>query len=81
MIVRVYVSPKSTVLDPQGQTIRSALNGLGHKSIADVRQGKFFEVEIAAGAEKSQAQKEMDEIARDVLSNPVIEDYRVEFLD
>ncbi len=81
MKVRVYVSPKSTVLDPQGQTIRSALNGLGHKSIADVRQGKFFEVEIAAGAEKSQAQKEMDEIARDVLSNPVIEDYRVEFLD
>jgi len=81
MKARVYVSPKSTVLDPQGQTIRSALNGLGHKSIAAVRQGKFFEVELAPGAEKSQAQKEMDEIARDVLSNPVIEDYRVEFLE
>ena len=81
MKARVYVSPKSTVLDPQGQTIRGALNSLGHKSIADVRQGKFFEVEIAPGADRTKAQQEMDEIARDVLSNPVIEDYRVEFLD
>ena len=51
MKARVYVSFKNTVLDPQGQTIRSALNGLGHKSIAAVRQGKFFDVEIAAGWE------------------------------
>ena len=49
MKARVYVSFKSTVLDPQGQTIRSALNGLGHKTITAVRQGKFFDVEIAAG--------------------------------
>ncbi|MGH9559490.1 MAG: phosphoribosylformylglycinamidine synthase subunit PurS, partial [Bryobacteraceae bacterium] len=49
MKARVYVSFKSTVLDPQGQTIRGALNGLGHRSIADVRQGKFFDVELAPG--------------------------------
>jgi len=80
MKARVYVSPKTTVLDPQGQTIRGALHGLGHASIADVRQGKFFEIELA-GANREAAAAEMDQIARDVLSNPVIEDYRVEFFD
>jgi phosphoribosylformylglycinamidine synthase subunit PurS len=80
MKARVFVSPKTTVLDPQGQTIRGALHGLGHASIEDVRQGKFFEIELAAG-DRAAAAKEMDEIARDVLSNPVIEDYRVEFFD
>jgi phosphoribosylformylglycinamidine synthase subunit PurS len=79
MKARVFVSPKTTVLDPQGQTIRGALNGLGHRSIGDVRQGKFFEIELTGDREA--AVKEMDEIARDVLSNPVIEDYRVEFFE
>ncbi len=81
MMARVYVSFKTTVLDPQGQTIRSALNGLGHRSIAEVRQGKFFDIEIAPGAAREEAALEMDQIARDVLANPVIEDYQVEFLD
>jgi phosphoribosylformylglycinamidine synthase PurS subunit len=81
MRARVYVSFKTTVLDPQGQTIRNALNGLGHKSIADVRQGKYFDIEIAAGAGRDEAEREMKQIAHDVLANPVIEDYRVEFLD
>jgi phosphoribosylformylglycinamidine synthase PurS subunit len=81
MKARVYVSFKTTVLDPQGQTIRSALNGLGHKSIADVRQGKYFDVEIAPDAKRGDVEREIDQIARDVLANPVIEDYRVEFLE
>ncbi len=81
MKARVYVSFKPTVLDPQGQTIRGALNSLGHSSIAAVRQGKFFDIEIAPGAAREDAQREMDQIARDVLANPVIEEYRVEFLD
>ncbi len=81
MRVRVYVSLKPTVLDPQGQTIRSALAGLGHQSIADVRQGKYFEIALAPGTDRARAEKEMDQIARDVLANPVIEEYRVEFLD
>ena len=80
MKARVYVSFKPTVLDPQGQTIRGALQSLGHSSIAAVRQGKFFDIEIAPGAARDQAKQEM-EIARDVLANPVIEDYRIEFLD
>jgi len=81
MKARVYVSIKSTVLDPQGQTIRSALAGLGHQEIASVRQGKYFEIGIADGVSREQASRVLDEIARDVLSNPVIEDYRVEVLD
>ena len=81
MKARVYVSLKPTVLDPQGQTIRAALNGLGHKTIASVRQGKFFEVSIDAQADAAQVRQEMEQIAHDVLANPVIEEYRVEFLD
>jgi len=81
MKARVYVSVKSTVLDPQGQTIRSALVGLGHAEIASVRQGKYFEIGIAEGVSREQAGHALEEIARDVLSNPVIEDYRVEILD
>jgi len=80
MKARVYVSPKTTVLDPQGQAIQAALQGLGHAAIHDVRQGKFFEVELT-GANREAAASEMDQIAREVLSNPVIEDYRVEFFD
>ena len=81
MKARVYVSFKTTVLDPQGATIRNALNGLGHKTIADVRQGKFFDIELAPGAGRAEAEREMKQIAHDVLANPVIEDYRVEILD
>ena len=81
MKARVYVSIKPTVLDPQGQTIRSALAGLGHAEIATVRQGKFFEIGLDNGVSREHAQKSLDEIARDVLSNPVIEDYRVEIID
>jgi phosphoribosylformylglycinamidine synthase subunit PurS len=80
MKARVYVSMKPTILDPQGQTICSALNGLGHKEIAAVRQGKYFEISIADQTPRDQAVKTLDEIARDVLSNGVIEDYRVEIL-
>lgn len=81
MKVRVYVSFKTTVLDPQGQTIRAALEGLGYASVASVRQGKFFEIVLAPGTTRERAEQEMEQIARDVLANPVIEEYRVEFLE
>ena len=77
----VLVSLKSTVLDPQGQTVRSALNGLGYHSIAEVRQGKFFDIAIADGVTREQAQKDVETIAQEVLANPVIEEYRIELLD
>jgi phosphoribosylformylglycinamidine synthase len=72
---------KPTVLDPQGQTIRSALHGLGYSAITDVRQGKYFDIAIAAGVSPEQARKDIETIAHDVLANPVIEEYRIEFLD
>jgi phosphoribosylformylglycinamidine synthase subunit PurS len=81
MTARVFVSLKSTVLDPQGQTIRSALQGLGYPAIADVRQGKFFDIAIAGDASVEQARRDIETIAHEVLANPVIEEYRVEFLD
>jgi phosphoribosylformylglycinamidine synthase PurS subunit len=81
MQARVYVSMKLTVLDPQGQTICSALNGMGHREITSVRQGKYFEIGLNEGTSREVAAKLLDEIARDLLSNPVIEDYRVEILD
>jgi phosphoribosylformylglycinamidine synthase len=81
MRARVFVSLKKTVLDPQGQTIRAALNGHGHPSILDVRQGKTFDIELAAGTGAEAARAEIEQIARDVLANPVIEEYQIELLD
>jgi phosphoribosylformylglycinamidine synthase len=78
MKARVYVTFKPTVLDPQGQTVKSALNGLGYQSVAEVRQGKFFEIALADGVPAEQAAKEIDALAKDVLTNPVIEEYRFE---
>jgi phosphoribosylformylglycinamidine synthase PurS subunit len=81
MKARVFVSFKTTVLDPQGHTIRAALNGLGYNAIADVRQGKYFDIAIADGVTREQAERDIETIAHEVLANPVIEDYRVEILD
>jgi phosphoribosylformylglycinamidine synthase len=81
MKARVFVSLKSTVLDPQGQTVRAALNGLGYHGITDVRQGKFFDIALAPGAAPDQVRREIETIAHEVLTNPVIEEYRVEFLE
>lgn len=81
MRARVYVSMKPTVLDPQGQTICSALQGLGHREVTSVRQGKYFEIGLEEGVSRDSALQALDAIARDVLSNPVIEDYRVEILE
>ena len=72
MKARVYVSLKSTVLDPQGQAVRTALVGLGHAGIHDVRQGKVFDITLDAGTD-------LESIAREVLTNPVIEEYRIEY--
>ena len=73
---RVYVTLKKSVFDPQGKTIHDALRSLGYPEVEDVRQGKFFELALAGSVEQARAQAE--EIARKVLSNPVIESYRVE---
>ena len=77
MKARVFVTLKKTVLDPQGQTIRQALAGLGYRGIKEVRQGKVFELELD-GLSKDQAREQVERVARDVLTNPVIEEFRYE---
>jgi phosphoribosylformylglycinamidine synthase subunit PurS len=74
---RVFVTLKKSVFDPQGKTIHDALLGLGYAQIADVRQGKFFEIDLD-GVAGEQARQVAEEVARRVLANPVIESWRVE---
>jgi len=71
---------KQTVLDPQGQAIQHALASLGHAEVRDVRQGKFFVLELN-GISREDAQKQVERIAREVLTNPVIEEFRFEILE
>ena len=72
--------PKSTVLDPQGQTIERALASLGYARIQNVRQGKFFVLELD-GLSREEAMQQVERIAKEVLTNPVIEQFRFEILD
>ncbi len=71
---------KSTVLDPQGQTIQHALASLGYAQVKDVRQGKFFVLELN-GLTREDAHKQVEKIAKEVLTNPVIEQFRFEILE
>ena len=80
MKAHVWVLPKSTVLDPQGKTIQHALASLGYAAVKDVRQGKFFVLELD-GWSRDEAQKHLERISREVLTNPVIEEYRFEIVD
>ena len=77
MKAHVYVTLKRTVLDAQGQTIAGALRRMDYKGIADVRQGKYFQLtlEDSLAADPARAQAEVERIAREVLTNPVIEEY------
>ena len=76
---RVYVSLKPSVFDPQGKTIEQALHSLGYGSVLDVRQGKYFEIEIDADSDAG-ARATVEEMAHRLLANLVIESYRVELL-
>ena len=77
MKARVYVTLKPSVFDPQGHVVAEALVTLGYRDVKDVRQGKFFEVDLES-MPAERARETVDEIARRVLANPVIESYRVE---
>jgi phosphoribosylformylglycinamidine synthase subunit PurS len=76
----VYVTLKKSVLDPQGKTIQGALKKLGYSSVSDVRQGKYFELDIA-GQDQQQAKTQVEKIAREVLTNPVIEEFHYKLED
>ena len=77
MRARVFVTLKPSVFDPQGRTIADALHSLGYASVADVRQGKYFELDLAM-TEVATAKQLAAEVGNKVLANPVIESYRVE---
>jgi phosphoribosylformylglycinamidine synthase subunit PurS len=75
MKVTVTVRPREGILDPQGEALRRSLAGLGY-DVSDVRAGKVFDLELEA-ADEADALRIADEISERVLSNPLIEDYRV----
>jgi len=72
----VYVLLKKSVLDPQGKTIQGALKKMGYKGLEDVRQGKYFELTLDGGLTRAEAEAEVGRMAREVLTNPVIEEFR-----
>ncbi|HKP86893.1 MAG TPA: phosphoribosylformylglycinamidine synthase subunit PurS [Blastocatellia bacterium] len=78
MKARIYVTLKPSVLDPQGKAIHHAVETLGYSGIRDVRQGKYFEIALDPKMTADDARKTIERMARDVLANPVIEDFRVE---
>jgi phosphoribosylformylglycinamidine synthase subunit PurS len=80
MKAHVWVMPKRTVLDPQGQAIQHALSSLGFSSVRDVRQGKFFVLDLD-GATREDAEKQIEKVAKEVLTNPVIEEFRFEIVE
>ena len=77
MKARVFVNLKPSILDPQGKTIAEALRTLGYAAVQDVRQGKYFELDVDA-ASAAEARTLAAEVADRLLANPVIESYRVE---
>ena len=77
MKAKIIVMPKKTVLDPQGVTVKHALESMNFKGIKEVRVGKLVEIEIESGT-KAELQNKIDDVCRQLLSNPVIEEYSFE---
>ena len=76
MKVKVVVTLKSGVLDPQGKAIQQTLNGMGFANVKDVRQGKYFDIDIDESDEKK-AKQSAEEICKKLLANQVIEDFKI----
>ena len=77
MKAKIIITPKKAVLDPQGQTVQSALDHMGYQGVQAVHVGKYIEIDLAEG-DSEEARKQIDEACHRFLSNPVIEDYRLE---
>ena len=76
MKIKIIVTLKKSVLDPQGTVIQQALNGMGFKNVNEVRQGKFFDINIDEKDQKK-AEEKADEMCKKLLANLVIEDYKI----
>ena len=77
MKATVIVTLKPTVLDPQGMTIQRSVESMGLPEVADVRQGKYFDVNIADGVSPDRGKEVVQKLAKEVLTNPVIEEFRI----
>ncbi|MGH7991219.1 MAG: phosphoribosylformylglycinamidine synthase subunit PurS, partial [Limisphaerales bacterium] len=77
MKAKIIITPKKAVVDPQGKTVQTALEQMGHRGIKAVHVGKYLEIELDGG-DKESARRQLDEAAHKFLSNPVIEDYKLE---
>ena len=75
MQAKVYVSLKKDILDPQGKTIHNSLHNLGFNKVIKIRQGKFFEINFAPTLSREEVEVTVKKIAKEVLTNPVIEDF------
>ena len=78
MKISVTVTLKKDVLDPQGKVVKQTLKNMNYKSIKNVRQGKYFEIDLDEN-DKSTAEKITEEICEKLLTNTVIEDYKINF--
>jgi phosphoribosylformylglycinamidine synthase subunit PurS len=78
MKARVFVNLKPGVLDPQGKAIQHSVELLGFNGISDIRQGKYFEIALDSNLAEADARESVSRMAREVLSNPIIEDFNVE---
>lgn len=78
MKAKIIITPKKAVLDPQGKTVQDALAHMGYQGIGAVHVGKYIEVELAPGTDQAAAEARLHEACRRFLSNPVIEDYKLE---
>lgn len=81
MKAKIIITPKKAVLDPQGKTVESALAHLGYRGIQAVHVGKYIEVELAPDSDREAARVALEEASHRFLSNPIIEDYRLEIVD
>jgi len=80
MKAKIIITPKKAVVDPQGKTVQGALTQMGYTGIGAVHVGKYLEIELA-GTDQETVRKQLDEACHKFLSNPIIEDYRLEIAD
>lgn len=78
MKAKIIITPKKAVLDPQGKTVQNALAHMGYTGVTGVHIGKYIEIDLAPGTDKAAAQQALNDAAHKFLSNPVIEDYKLE---
>jgi len=78
MKAKIIVTPKKAVVDPQGKTVKNALEQMGYQGIAGVHVGKYIEIDLAPDANRDAAQRALTDAAHKFLSNPIIEDFKLE---